>query len=36
MVLVMAVLASVLFLVADAVISRGVGFLIGVGTGTPS
>ena len=34
MVLVMAVLASVLFLVADALISRGVAFLIGIGTGT--
>ena len=36
MVLVMAVLASILFLVADALISRGVAFLIGVGTSAAS
>ena len=36
MVLVMAVLAALLFLLADQVISRGVALLIGIGTGTTS
>ena len=36
MVLVMAVLAALLFLLADQVISRGVALLLGIGTGTTS